>query len=987
MGPSPNRSRDQWTNLFVTSLTQWALVRPGRFLLIVTLLTLLGSLYAATALQFRTSRLDLLDTRSEYNQRWLKYLELFGKKDDGIILIEGDSPERVRRSLLDLGQKLQADSRFSGVLYSSAVPELATSRLHFAPSESLASLRQLLQLYTLAMTPLPNLKSSAANPAPQLPRSVVEPVYRPGISAIDQQWEQLLTFQALPMLGAEVESLQRFLANPAESPPLGMWQQLAEATHDHSPTVEQSLLLDDGGKLGLCLIPLHHPDDEARQSADEIGVLREYITRFQNDYPDLEFYLTGMPVLEADEGASTQSDMMIASVVSLVGVALMLVVAYGSLRLPTLAMVALMFGLLWTVTFATIAIGHLNLLSAAFGAILIGLGIDFSIHFLSHFLTSTAEDQANRLTIREHLMATAEHCGLGIWIGAISTAAAFGCAAVTPFKGIAELGVISGGGTILCVIAALTVLPASLQIYFQLRSQREVKVSLAAASVESQRSRFFANALSRFSSIAIRNPLVVISASIALLIVAAPAAYRCQFDHNHLHLQADGLDSVQAENVLIERSSHSAWYAISLADTPEAAQQLAEQFRSLRSVARVDHAANLILSQGGAGHQAELKSLAQDAETLLTMQRSGNAVPMSASGLENWLNRALPRLQGTPLASQCTLLAQQIGQTVEPQRSRLINQFELARQARTIQLLEQLQRLAIVPPPTIADLPVAIRDRLWHPTGVYQIRIFPKGDVWDREPLERFVKDLERIDPGVTGHPVQTSYASGELQQSYLSASIYALLAVALILVLNFKNPLLVLAAMLPALCGLVSLLALMNWSGIPLNPANMIALPLVLGIGVDDGVHLTEQFRNRMRDSANFGLTPTGSVGNTVLVGRTKGRYAVSPGTALALLLTSLSTMIGFGSLMVADHQGLFSLGWVLTLGIGLCWIYSVVLLPALFSCVIRWRIGYYSRRQRRSVRAKERIADSLYAEPSAPKVARDASSRRTTPRRRNGV
>ena len=192
---------------------------------------------------------------------------------------------------------------------------------------------------------------------------------------------------------------------------------------------------------------------------------------------------------------------------------------------------------------------------------------------------------------------------------------------------------------------------------------------------------------------------------------------------------------------------------------------------------------------------------------------------------------------------------------------------------------------------------------------------------------------------------------------------------------------------MLPALCGLVSLLALMNWSGIPLNPANMIALPLVLGIGVDDGVHLTEQFRNRMRDSANFGLTPTGSVGNTVLVGRTKGRYAVSPGTALALLLTSLSTMIGFGSLMVADHQGLFSLGWVLTLGIGLCWIYSVVLLPALFSCVIRWRIGYYSRRQRRSVRAKERIADSLYAEPSAPKVARDASSRRTTPRRRNGV
>jgi uncharacterized protein len=988
VGPSPIRSRDhQWTNLFVTSLTQWALIRPGRFLLIAALLTLLGSIYSATSLQFRTSRLDLLDTRSEYNQRWLKYLELFGKKDDGIILIEGESPERVRRSLLEIGRKLQADSRFSGVLYSSAVPELAASRLHFAPGDSIASLRQLLQLYTFAITPIPTVKSPASNTAPQLPRSVVEPVYRPGVSAIEQQWEQLLTFNALPMLGAEIESLQRFLANPSESPPLGMWQQLAEATHDHSPTVEQSLLLDDGGKLGLCLIPLHHPDDDARQSTAEIGALRDYIVSFQNDYPDLRFYLTGMPVLEADEGASTQSDMMIASVVSLVGVALMLIVAYGSLRLPILAMVALFFGLLWTVTFATIAIGHLNLLSAAFGAILIGLGIDFSIHYLSHFLTSTAEDKANRLTVHEHLMSTAEHCGLGIWIGAISTAAAFGCAAVTPFKGIAELGVISGGGTILCVIAALTVLPASLLIYFQLCNPREAKVSLAGSSTESRRSRLFANALSRFSSIAIRNPLVVISVSIAIVIVAAPVAYRCQFDHNLLHLQADGLDSVQAENVLIERSSHSTWYAISLADTPQAAQQIAERFRGLKSVARVDHAASLILSQGGSEQQAELKKLAQDAEVLLALQRGGSSATASMSGVENWLSKAVPRLQGTPLASQVALLAQQIGKTDEPERSRLLEQFEMIRQASAVEKLEQLQRLAIVPAPTIADLPIAIRERLWHPTGVYQIRIFPKGNVWDREPLERFVKDLERIDPRVTGHPVQTYYASGELQQSYLSASIYALLAVSLILTLNFKNPLLVLAAMLPAVCGLISLLALMNWSGMPLNPANMIALPLVLGIGVDDGVHLTEQFRNRMRDSANFGLTPTASVGNTVSLGRTRGRYAVSPGTALALLLTSLSTMIGFGSLMVADHQGLFSLGWVLTLGIGLCWVYSVVVLPAVFSAVIRWRIGYYSRRKRRSGRTKEPFAEPLDGEPTTPSIARDASSPRTTPRRRNGV
>lgn len=149
----PRHRKRHWTNLVVASLTKMALARPGLFLLVATALTILGTVYSALTLQFRTSRLDLLDTRSEYNQRWLRYLELFGKQDDGIVVIEGTDPQQVAAALRELGTTLEKDPKFHGVMYHSAVPEIAAQRLHLAPTESLAALSQLLQLTTFAMTP------------------------------------------------------------------------------------------------------------------------------------------------------------------------------------------------------------------------------------------------------------------------------------------------------------------------------------------------------------------------------------------------------------------------------------------------------------------------------------------------------------------------------------------------------------------------------------------------------------------------------------------------------------------------------------------------------------------------------------------------------------------------------------------------------------------------------------------------------------------
>lgn len=957
MGPSQRRHRNRyWTNLVVASLTQMALARPGLFLLIATAITILVTLYSALTLQFRTSRLDLLDTQAEYNQRWLRYLELFGKQDDGIILIEGDNPQRVAKALLDLGSTLEKDDRFSGVLFHSAVPQLANQRLHLASQTQLESLSQLLHTTLFAITPTSTTNQNAntsVNPSPtntpdlienssyneRTDKKLTQPIFRPTLAPLIQQWNQLLQAQAIPLLAAELKAVDQYLSDPTLPLASGMWQPLIEATTDTSPTVENSLLLDDGGRLGLCLMSLHHPDDAPQQATSEQKALREQVSLFEERYPDLNFYLTGMPILEADEGQSTQSDMLLASVVSLIGVSVMLILAYGSLRMPLLAMLALLFGLLWTLSFATVAIGHLNLLSAAFGAILIGLGIDFSIHYLSHFLTLKQNETTTTDSIREQLLETSRHCGVGIWVGALSTAAAFGCAAATPFKGISELGVISGGGTLLCVIAALTILPASLLLYLT-RSDRASQLHHRTTQhLEKQRSSRIAQGLAKLSDFAIAHPIALLITTTALLSLAVPIAYRSRFDHNLLNLQASGLNSVTAENILIDRSSHSTWYAVSVATGSQQAEELAIRFRKLPSVARVDHAASLIAPQNDPARKNLLSQLNLQTEMLLSMFRGGYAQYSDLNALRNWLDQSLPQLQGSPLAPICASLEQKLSRLTKTEVEQRIKTFETAKQTTTLQRLKDFKTLIDAPPPTIQHLPPSIRDRLWRDGNIFQLRIFPKGNVWDREPLQRFIRDLESVDPKVTGHPVQTFYASGELQESYYSASVYAIIVVSIILLLNFGNPFHVITAMLPAICSLISLLALMTWLDMPLNPANMIALPLVLGIGVDDGVHLTQQFRQRRHRSRHE-------------IQEQRYLYTVEPGTNLAILLTSISTMLGFGSLMVAHHRGLFSLGWVLTIGIGLCWVFSMFLLPAIFSIVIRWTNR--SRKWKRTRRAR---------------------------------
>jgi predicted RND superfamily exporter protein len=206
----------------------------------------------------------------------------------------------------------------------------------------------------------------------------------------------------------------------------------------------------------------------------------------------------------------------------------------------------------------------------------------------------------------------------------------------------------------------------------------------------------------------------------------------------------------------------------------------------------------------------------------------------------------------------------------------------------------------------MAELPAEIRDRFVSDSGRFLVRVYSRGDIWDMESLQRFVADVESVDGRITGHPIQTYYASRQMQQSYLHSAIYALFAVMIVLVIDFRSIGNSLLAMLPLALGIWLLVGIMGLLDIPFNAANMIVLPLILGIGIDSGVHIVHDYRSQ---GSKFRLT------NSV---------------AGSIVICSATTMTGFCSMIFASHLGLRSLGQVLVLGLFCSLVSSLLFLPA---------------------------------------------------------
>jgi hypothetical protein len=252
----------------------------------------------------------------------------------------------------------------------------------------------------------------------------------------------------------------------------------------------------------------------------------------------------------------------------------------------------------------------------------------------------------------------------------------------------------------------------------------------------------------------------------------------------------------------------------------------------------------------------------------------------------------------------------------QPQIPVQLTLFQQAFFADLHQTLEAIKSQDTTGPLSLRDLPPALHDRFIGVTGKYLLQVYARKDLWSHANQREFLQELGTVVPPdqVTGTPSQLYQYSTLLKNSYEQAAGYALIAITLAVLLQFRSLVALALALLPVIIGITWLLGFMGLTGISFNPANIMTLPLVVGIGVTNGIQILNRFSEQQEPSI------------------------LAKSTGKAVLVSGLTAIAGFGSLMLANHQGIKSLGEVMSAGIAACMVAALMVLPALLRLLTHW-------------------------------------------------
>jgi hopanoid biosynthesis associated RND transporter like protein HpnN len=666
----------------------------------------------------------------------------------------------------------------------------------------------------------------------------------------------------------------------------------------------------DGTLASLLVRPVKEKEGFT-YSQKSIDALRALLDAVRPRHPGVEFGLTGLPVLENDEMLASQNDSNTASWLALAGVALLYLVVYRGLRYPLMTIATLLVGTAWALGWLTLTVGHLNILSSAFAVMLIGMG-DYGVLWVTRF----GQERQAGADMHDAMCRTARHVGPSIVTAALTTSLAFFAAMLADLKAVSELGWIAGSGVLLCALSCFVVMPALLSI-FDFRPKRPDDADgVPILSLEDHRA-----ATREWLPGLMRRPGWVLAGSVLATGVLGYCALGIDYDHNLLHLQAGHLESVRWEKTLIEQTAGTSWHALSSTTTPEEALALKAKYERLPDVSRVVEVASLIPRD-----QDRKRELLADVQRRLKVlpPRGGvveHAVP-SLDDLHRVGTRVLDALAGVPnpppvvaeLRESLTRLLRQARAVAKEDGAGY--RLKMYEELLTRDLAEDLHKLRDVSTPApirLADLPTSLRERYVGRNGRWLLRVFSKDCLWEFEPLSRFIAQVRTVDPEATGKPFTTLEGLKAMQNGFLWAGVYALAAMVLVLLIDFGTVQHTLLALLPLGMGMVATLGVMALFGCPLNPANMIAFPLILGVGADNGVHVLHDYRERDR----------------------RQRYRLGRATGRGITVAALTTILGFGTLMAARHRGMASLGLALAVGVTCCMATALVFLPALLGVV----------------------------------------------------
>jgi hypothetical protein len=859
--------------------------------------------YALTTLTFATSTRSLLPPGQPYVERFTQYDREFADLESIAIVVEAPSlPEATmyaNRLVRELGETKVPLKQIS---YRIDPRQFEGRALLYLSKEKLTAIREKIfdyQEFMEAFAARPTLDQLVEGMGTQIATAFVSHFIDLGLNdgkgGADLRFVQDL-----------IEQMTMRLDRPGPyRSPFGTLFAVDGGDHPGA-----GYFLSDDQRL---LFILAEPETESGSFTGDrhaIEGIRSAIASLKGEFPEVAVGVTGKPALQNDEMVAAFRDSGRATLIAFALTLGLLLAAFLRVGKPILMLAVLAMSLCWSIGIATLAIGHLSLFSVMFISIVIGIGIDYGIYFLFRY----EEELFLGRNLREAIEITARRSGPGMLLGAVTAGGTFYVLWLTDFRGVRELGFIAGTAILLALVAMMTVLPALLVLVDRRHASRPAGMIPRALALE----RIHVPFVERL----VAYPKTVALMALALTAVSAVGLRYIQFDYNLLNLQARGTESVYWEKRVLATAGRSGFAALASADSLEELRKKNAAFRALPTVSEVDSVLLLIPDD----QPAKLKIIG-DFAPLVAPVRIGRPTSVDLARLLTaleTLNRRFTlaaneapagdaRIKLRTVVDDIGRLIRKIRQTdpqmSEPALTHLQNQLYRD----FVKSFQRLQDNLVPRQIGLADVPAGLRAKFVSDNGRFLMQIHPAVDIWDRDGARRFVSDLRAADPDVTGTPIITFEALRLMERAYQQGTIYAIVLVSLATALTLRRLRDTALALLPLLFGLMWAFGLMYFFGLKFNMGNVFGLPLILGAAAEYGLNIVMRHRE----------------------GRDHGGPLIARSTVMAVLVNGLTTIAGFGSLMIADHRGIFGLGLLLTLGTTTSLIAALVVLPVLLQAM----------------------------------------------------
>jgi hopanoid biosynthesis associated RND transporter like protein HpnN len=838
---------------------------PSIVILVGVALGLLAVVYSAQHFAMTTDTAKLISPDAPWWRNRATFETAFPQQNDLIVaVIDGATPELAALGATELAARLSArPDLFQTVRQPDGGPFFEQNGLLYLPlSEVDAITRQLISAQ-------PFLGALAADPSL---RGVMSSIST-ALQGVQDGQTKLEDLDA--SLRVFADALERVVQG---KPAFFSWRTLISSQSTNARETRHFILVQPRLDYGA-LQPGARASAAIRQIAHELHFTPENGVKVR---------LTG-PIPLADEEFSTLADRAaLMTTAMIVGVLLMLWLAVRSIRIIICIVIATLIGLVLTAGLGLLVVGRFNLISVAFIPLFVGLGVDFDIQFSVRY-------RAERLVhpdLKSALIAAGSTVGGSLALAAGAVAIGFFAFLPTAYLGVAELGLIAGIGMVVAFLISITLLPALLILAHPRGETAEIGFAV----------------LAPVGGYLLRRRTLVLAIAGLIAVVCMALLPLVRFDFDPLHLKSPEVESMSTLIDLMSDPDQTPTTIDILASSLSAADELSDRLSALPEVAQAITLSSFIPSQ-----QPEKLTLIDDASTLLSPTLNPVNVQPVPSDAET----------ARILAQTATALRKLVGSAVTPEANdaaRLAAALESlaigtpamrSRASETLitpllVMLDQVRMQLRAGSVTLQTLPSDLVEDWMTRDGRARIEVFPKGDPNDNETLQRFSKAVRAMAPNATGTSISIQEAGRTIVNAFIQAGIWSLVAIIVLLAIFLRRARDVIFTLVPVLLTGLLTLGTCVLIGQPLNFANIIALPLLFGIGVAFNIYFVMAWRSGETNLLQTSLTR-------------------------AVLFSALTTATALGSLWLSTHPGTASMGKLLMISLGWALVTALLFEPAL--------------------------------------------------------